>query len=80
MDKDKTVLEADDQFEINYRDHFDKLVILLKEMMDSQLIPIKFDEFEFEQFVKRYSSIYDKMEIRYENYLKDLENEQNWYE
>ena len=80
MNNDKTVLEADDQFEINCRDHLDNMVKMLREMMDSHSIPIKFDEFEFEQFVKEYSSVYDKMEIKYENYLKELEREQNEYE
>jgi len=80
MNKDKTVLEADDQFEINCRDHLDNMVKMLREMMDSHSIPIKFDELEFEQFVKEYSSAYDRMEIKYENYLKELEREQNEYE
>lgn len=80
MNREKTVLEADDQFEINCRDHLDKMVRLLKRMMDSQSIPIEFDEFKFEQFVKRYSSEYDKMGVRYEKYLRDLEREQNEYE
>lgn len=80
MNREKNVLEADDQFEIKCRDHLDNMVKMLRERMESHSIPIEFDEFKFEQFVKRYSLEYDKMEIKYENYLQNLEREQNGYE
>lgn len=77
MSKDKIVLEAEDQFEISYRNHMDNMVRLLKEMTDNLMIPIRFDEYEFEMFIKRYSSGYDRMYNKHEDYLKELEIERN---
>lgn len=80
MDIKKCVLDVDDQFEINCRDHLNNMVKILKDKMEEYSILFKLDEFKFEKFVKKYSSECDKMEIKYINYLKYLETEQIEYE
>lgn len=77
---DKIVLETDDQFEISCRSHLDNMIEILKDLMDNHSIPIEFDELDFEEFVKKYSSKYNNMKIKYENYLLDLEKDENEYE
>lgn len=77
MSYDKIVLDPDDQFDISCRDHLDNMVMIMREMMESHMIPIKFDEYQFEQFVKRYSTVYDKMHIKYDSYMEELEAEKS---
>lgn len=76
---DKVVLEADDQFEISCRDHFENMVKMLRETTKRLMIPIKFDEFQFELFVKEYSSDVDRMERKYDNFLRKMDKEKNKY-
>ena len=79
MNNDKIVLDDEDQFEINYRDHLINMIKMMREMMESHIIPIKFDEYKFEEFIKDNSKGYDKMKLKYESYLKELEKDQKGY-
>jgi hypothetical protein len=72
---DSIVLHPDDQFDIKCEMHLKKMIDLIKKMTEDLMIPIKFNEYEFEKFVKNNSTIYDKMHDKYNKYYEMLENQ-----